>query len=341
MVKGRPFPPESPYLVAAIDFNHNGSVVLGRRLIELAASSGAHAVKFAIRRPLETLASELLDAPWLGAGALGRTQRDVWTRLQLRPAGHAALRRAARAAGVAFVAAPYDERTLASARALRPDAFQIDPPVLTDAALVRAVGRTGRPVLLVAGMCTERDIEHALRALGRAPVVVLHTVSAAHVTPDRTRLGFVRELRARFRRPVGYLGREAGTEWSLVAAAVGAVVIEKPFTLDRAIEGPHHAASVNPEELRKLAADLRQLEAALEARAPRQVLPDELDVLALDGCTLVARRRLTRGTRLRREHVTTQAPLRGLSPRLWEWIEGRRLAYDVEAGEPLTFGLIE
>lgn len=343
MVKRRraTFPPESPYLVAAIDYNHNGSLALGRRLIELAGRAGAHAVKVVVRRMAESIAPEVLDTPWLGGLALGRTYREVWTRLQLKPAALKGLRAAARRQRLAFVAAPYDLETFKIARALGPDAFQIDPPVLGDRDLLRAVARARRPVLLVAGMCTERDIAAALHALGLAQVVILHTVTAAQVAPAAARLGYVPWLRRRFKRPVGYLGREPGVAWSLIAAALGASVIEKPLTLDHALEGPFHASSLNPAQFQALATGLADLRSALEQPDGRVVLPEELDTLASEGPSLVARKRLARGTRLQAKHLSVQSPMRGLSPRLRPWIEGQRLAYDVEAGEPLTFGLLE
>jgi sialic acid synthase SpsE len=341
MVRRATFPHESPYLVAAVDYNHNGSVALGRRLIEIAADAGADAVKVVLRRVVDTVAPEVLDAPWLGGDSLGRTHREVWTRLQLRPSALGVLRRSARRYRLAFVAAPYDLEMLKLARHLRPDVYQIDAPVLGDPELLRGVKRARRPVLLVAGMCTEADIARALRLLGRVPVVVVHTVAAAQIAPSGARLGYVPWLKRRFKRPVGYLGAEPGVAWSLIAATLGASVIEKPLTIDHALDGPFHASSLNPTQFRALATGLSDLRSALAQPNGRVVLPEELDTLASDGHSLVARRRLTRGTRLQAKHLAVQAPMRGLSPRLRPWVEGRRLAYDVEAGEPITFGLLE
>lgn len=331
----------SPYLVAAIDYNHDGSVALARRLIEVAADSGAHAVKFSLRRVTDTLAPEVLDAPWLGAPSLGRTHREVWDRLQLRPAALQALRRTARRWQLAFVAAPYDAESLALARRLKPDIYQIDPPALVDEGLVRSAARERRPLLLIAGMCTEGDIRRAVRAAGRARLAIVHTIAAPQVTPGAARLRYVSWLKRRFKRPVGYLGAEPGIAWSLIAATLGADVIEKPLTIDHALDGPYHACSLNPAQFRALATGLAELREALAEPGRRVVLPEELDTLATNGHSLVARRRLRRGTTIRAEHLTVQAPMRGLSPRMQPWIEGRRLAYDVEAGEPLTFGLVE
>ena len=341
MVKRRAFPPETPYLVAAIDANHGGQVATARRLVARAAAAGAHAVKVAIRRTSETMAPELQSAPWPTRTDLGRTRDELWRALELGPRALAAVRQAARGR-VAFVAAPHDLESLKIARGLRPDAYQIDAGVLGDRPVVRAIGRTHRPVLVVAGTCTDAGIAAALRELtGTAAVVVLHTVTAVPLAAPRARLGYLASLRDRFKRPVGYLGWEPGTAWSLVAAALGAEVIEKPFTLDRSLEGPLHAWSLDPEAFATLAAALRDLPTVVAAQGRRTVLPEELEVMANAGHSLVARRRLPRGTRLRAAHFAVRAPMGGLSPRLLDWIDGRRLLYDLKAGEPVTFGLVE
>lgn len=302
-----------PYLVAAVDDAHNGSAAVAVRLVELAADAGAHAVKFSFR-------------------SSGGARR-------LTSAAMTAVRRAARGR-VDFVAAPHDLASLKAARRLRPDVYQIDPVALPDLALARAIAKERRRVLLVAGLCTERILRETLKALGRADVVIVHTVSAPDLAPSRTSLGLLARYRKRFGRPVGYLGHEAGHEWSLVAAALGAEVIEKRFVLDASLEGPQHASSLTPKTLAALAGSLRQLGAATAAAGPRVVLPEELDLLAADAQSLVARRRLKRGARLKMSDFEPRAPIGGLSPRLWSWIEGRTLAYDLDAGDMLTFGML-
>lgn len=302
-------------LIAAIDGSHNGSAPLAVRLVELAASAGADAVKFAVRQ-----------------------RADDATR-PLTPAGLSAARKAAKGR-VEFVAAPHDPPSLAVARRLRPDSYQVDPAALTDLPLLKAIARERRPVLVVAGLCTERTLREALTALGRARVVILHTVSAPSLDPSRIRLGMLERYRRRFRKPVGYLGNEAGHEWCLVAAALGAEVIEKRFTLDAALERPQHGASLTPQSMAVLASQLRDVGDATAAAGARVVMPEELDLLAAEGQSLVARRRLKRGARLKMSDFEPRAPLGGLSPRLWTWVEGRTLAYDLAAGEPLTFGML-
>ena len=334
------FPPENPWLVASIDYNHGGRAVMARRLVARAAAAGAHAVKVAIRETRGKGTPELKSVSWPLLDRLGEHRNSVWSRLELSQNGLAAARREAHRR-IAFVAAPHSLATFKMAKSLRPDVYQIDPSALGDLPLVQAISRTKRPVLLVAGICTEAGIAAALRALGGAQVVVMHTVASVPLPATRTRLGYIQSLRDRFKMPTGYLGWERGISWSLVAAALGAVVIEKPLTIDRTLDGPLHSWSLEPDELSALADNLREMPAALESGGRRSVFVEELDGMADAGHSLVAKRRLGRGTRLRSSHFKVEAPMGGLSPQLLEWIEGRRLLYDLEGGEPLTFGLVE
>ena len=230
---------------------------------------------------------------------------------------------------------------MAVARRLAPDVYQIDAPVLPDLQLIARIGREKRPMLLVAGACTTATIRSAIRAAGSAPIVVLHAVMSAALRPADARLQFVPWISARFKTPAGYLGSEPGIGWALVAATLGAVAIEKPLTLDRSLSGAAQAGAVEPAELGALSASLRDLSAALRPVRDRRLLAGEMPALERDGRSLVARRPLRRGRRLSPADFESRPNAGGLSPHLAAWLEGRRLRYDVETGEPITFGVVE
>jgi len=300
--------------VAAVDGNHDGRLARARRLVALAADHGAAAVKFAIGAPASGGAT-LADTAW-------RTlRRDTRGRLDL-------------------ILAPHDLASFEIAARVAPDAYQIDPPALGDAALLAKVARERRPVLVVAGACTSRTLADAIRRLRGCQMVVMHAVVADALPPARARLRYIPWLATRFKKPVGYLGMETGPGWSLVAASLGAVIIEKPFTLDRTLPGANHAGSVEPAELSHLAESLRDLDAAMGPVGDRRVFGDELAALERSSRSLLAKRPLPRGHVLRPGDVVSGASAAGLSPRLAAWLDGRRLKYDVEAGEPITFGMV-
>lgn len=314
-MRARRFPLRSPYVVAAVDRNHGGRLAVARRLVTIAADAGADAVKFVV--------------PAAGA-ADSRLPLAAWRALRRGAAGR-----------LQFVLAPHDRLALALARRLKPDVYQVDPGVVSDLDLVGRIARERRPVLVVTAGTTSATIGRAVRALRGCRIVLLHAVAADVLAPGRARLRYIPWLADRFGKPVGYFGREPGTGWSLVATAMGAVVIEKLVTLDRSLSGPDHAASLDPAELRALVVGLKDLNAALAPVRDRRLFADELAVVEQHERSLVARRAMQKGHLLRASDLDARTTAEGVSPRLLEWLTGRRLRYDVEAGDPMTFGLVE
>ena len=180
----------------------------------------------------------------------------------------------------------------------------------------------------------------ALAALDGAVVTLMHAVASRGVAVEDTLLGLIPHLAARFARPVGYYGNEPGIEAAVAARALGAVVIEKPFTTDHRLQGPGHATSLDRDELRRLATALRFLGPALAAQAPRVPVQAELNDASTGRATLVAARDLAAGDVLSADMLETRLSGRGISPLQSEHILGKPLAYDVAAGAPITFGVV-
>jgi sialic acid synthase SpsE len=139
---------------------------------------------------------------------------------------------------------------------------------------------------------------------------------------------------------VGYLGNEEGVESSLAAYAIGASLIEKPFTLDRHLRGPFHAVCAGREELRSLVRSMRSLEKSLRPVSERKLLDTELENFTRQRVSLVASQDLKAGTVLQLDFIAIKAGLAGISPRLLNDVVGKRVIYDVPAGAPITFGVV-
>ena len=277
-------------MVAAVDRNHGGRLAVARRLVTIAADAGADAVKFVVP----------------AAGAADAS---------LPPAAWQALRREA-AGRLQFVLAPHDRQALTVARRLKPDVYQLDPGVVGDLDLVGRIARERRPVLVMTAGTTSATIGAAVRALRGCRIVLLHAVAADVLAPGRARLRYIPWLAERFRKPVGYFGREPGAGWSFVAAAMGAVVIEKLLTLDRALAGPDQMASLDPAELRAFVLGLKDLSTALAPVRDRRVFADELAAVEQRDRSLVARRALQKGHVLRESDLDARTTADGVSPRL-------------------------
>jgi sialic acid synthase SpsE len=314
MSRRPPFPWPTPYVAAAIDENHDGRVAQAKRLIAIAAGAGADAVVL-------TFATET-HGPSLAPDAARDLVRAARTHLHV-------------------IAAPHDDAAFDAVRGLRPDAYQIDLHVLSNRRLLVRIAKERRPVFVVAAACTTQTIRAALSALPNLPVTVLHAVAAPALAPARARLRYIRWLADTFKVPVGYAGYESGPGWAVAAAVLGATVIEKRITLDHTLPGAAHAASLDPGELLALVSALKDLNQALGPVRERRVFAEELPTIEHAGLSLVVQRRLPRGHVLRAADIAPRQGGPGLSPRLVEWVVGRRLKYDVEAGETLTFGLVD
>ena len=274
-------------VIAEVGVNHNGSASLALRLMDEAHAAGADAVKFQKRTPELAVPRERWDALRESCTApVGEriTEIEHRRRVELDEDAYAAIDARSDALGLPWFASPWDVPSVEFLEARGVPAYKVASVATAtrDIELLRAVGATGKPVLLSTGMCTLADVEAALGALylaGVGPVVLLHSCSAYPAENADINLRAMVTLRDEFGLPVGYSGHERGLQVSLAAVAMGACVVERHLTLDRTMRGSDHAASLEPKGLAELVRDIRAIEAAMGdgAKVPR---PSEAAALA-------------------------------------------------------------
>lgn len=254
---------EPVYVIAEIGLNHNGDVELAKQLIDVAAESGAQAVKFQKRTPEISTPAHMKDqpreTPWGTMTYLEYRRRVEFGDAEYREiAAHAAER------GLAWFASPWDVPSVEFLERHDVVAHKIASASLTDLALLDAVRRTGKPVILSTGMSTLDEIDLAVEVLGTERLVLMHATSSYPMPPEEANLLVIDALRRRYPGvPIGYSGHERGLQISIAAVALGAVAVERHITLDRTMWGSDHAASLEPQGLAHLVRDIRVLEAAL------------------------------------------------------------------------------
>lgn len=281
MIAGRPVGPGHPvYVIAEIGLNHNGDVEVAKRLIDVAADAGADAVKLQKRTPELATPAHMRDVeretPWGTMTYLEYRHRIELDREQYIEIGdHATLR------GLTWFASPWDEPSVAFLEGLNVAAYKVASASVTDLALLRAIAATGRPVILSTGMSTLEQIDAAVAALDADDrLIVLHATSTYPMPPAEANLRMIPVLAARYPGvPIGYSGHEPGLQISLAAAALGATAIERHITLDRAMWGSDHAASLEPSGLERLVRDVRVIEEAL-GDGVKRIQPGELAPMA-------------------------------------------------------------
>jgi N-acetylneuraminate synthase len=263
-------------IVAEIGINHNGDLDLARRLIAAAASAGCHAVKFQKRTVERVYTAAELAQP--RESPFGTTTGDLKHGLELGHADYMAIDAACREAGIMWFASCWDEAAVDFIAAFDPPCFKIASPCLTDHALLARHRGTGRPVLLSTGMSTLAEIDAAVDVLGRDRLVLMHCTSTYPSQPEELNLRAIPMLAERYGVPVGYSGHEVGLASTLAAAALGAAVIERHLTLDRAMWGSDQAASVEPTGFARLVKDVTAVERAL-GDGVKRVYDSELPAL--------------------------------------------------------------
>ena len=250
------------YVVAEIGINHNGSLDLAKQMIHAAFIAGVDAVKFQKRTPELCVPPEqrgqMRETPW---GYI--TYLDYRYKVEFSEADYREIDRYCRELGVTWFASVWDEPSVDFMETFNPVAYKVPSASLTDHNLLRHLRKTGRPVILSTGMSTMEEIRAAVAVLGLENLVITHATSTYPCDPHELNLRMIPTLKAEFPVPIGYSGHEVGLVPSAVAVALGACMVERHITLDRAMWGSDQAASVEPGGFERLVKYIRVTEQSL------------------------------------------------------------------------------
>lgn len=250
------------FIVAEIGINHNGDLGLAKRLIDAAKIAGCNAVKFQKRTPKLCVPPDQMkkmrDTPWGYISYLKYREK-----IEFGLAEYKEIDRYCKKVGIAWFASCWDKPSVDFMEHFRPVCYKIPSAMLIDAQLLKYFRKTGRPIILSTGMSTMEQIESAVRLLGTDNLVLTHCTSTYPCPPEELNLRMIQTLMQTFDCPVGYSGHETGLATSAAAAALGACVIERHITLDRAMWGTDQSASVEPSGFSRLVKYIRVVETAM------------------------------------------------------------------------------
>jgi N-acetylneuraminate synthase/N,N'-diacetyllegionaminate synthase len=327
-----------PMIIAEAGVNHDGSPEQARRLVEAAGQAGADAVKFQTFHADAIATADAGQVAYQRARSPSATQRDMLRALELPDAAWQPLAEEAAARGLIFLSTPFDARSAVLLADLGVAAFKVGSGDLTNLVLLRRLAGYGRPLLVSTGMATMDEVDAAvadLRAHGDPPLVLLHCTSAYPAPLSDANLRAMVAMRRRYGVPIGYSDHTLGIGAALAAAALGAAVIEKHLTLDRAAPGPDHAASLEPDEFAAMVRGVRETVAALGS-GRKQPTAAELETRQLVRRALVLTRAVPAGEPLGVDDLDALRPADGISPLRLDEVAGRRAARDLQAGRPLS-----
>lgn len=328
------------FTIAEAGVNHNGDLRRALRLVDAAAAAGADAVKF------QTFAADRLAVASAPKAAYqkkrtpaGQSQLEMLRRLELSESDHRALIARCRKRGILFLSTPFDEQSADMLDRLGVAAFKLPSGELTNLPFLRHVARKGKPMIVstgMAGLAEVRDAVGAVRRAGVPELVLLHCVSNYPAAPETINLRAMAAMAKAFGVPVGYSDHTLGLEISFAAAALGAAVIEKHFTLDRRLPGPDHACSLEPDELKAWVRGIRAVESSL-GHGRKEPAPGEADTARAARKSLVAARAIPAGARLTADMVAAKRPGTGISPAQLGRVLGRRARRSIPADALLSW----
>ena len=249
------------YVIAEIGINHNGSLETAKQLIDVAVESGCDAVKFQKRTVDVVYTAEELARP--RENPFGPTNGDLKRALEFGHDAYREIDRHCRTKGIAWFASCWDEASVDFIEKFEPPCYKIASASLTDDALLRHHAAMRRPIILSTGMSTIEQIQHAAETLATDDLILLHCNSTYPAKLEELNLRALQTFQRMFEAPVGYSGHEVGLPTTLAAVALGAAVVERHVTLDRAMWGSDQAASLEPAGLKRLVRDIRAIERAL------------------------------------------------------------------------------
>jgi N-acetylneuraminate synthase len=249
------------YFIAEIGINHNGSLDQAKRLIDVAVECGCDAVKFQ-KRTVDVVytAEELARSR---ENPFGNTNGDLKRGLEFGEKEYSEINRYCKEKNIHWTASCWDEASVDFIAKFDPPCLKIASASLTDDNLLRHHQKYGKPIIISTGMSEMKQIEHAVEVLGSDNLIILHSTSTYPAQLEELNLKMIHTLKEKFPVPIGYSGHEVGLSTSLVATVLGASVVERHITIDRAEWGSDQAASVEPQGLKRLMDDIRTFEIAI------------------------------------------------------------------------------
>lgn len=334
-------PGHSPYIIAEVGSNHNGDMNLCRELIDAAADAGADAVKFQSWTDKSLIAQEEYErnTEYSDKKKHFGTLREMVTAYQLTSDQHLQAHAHCAEKGIEFCSTPFSPEEVDLLDSLDVPFFKIASMDVVHLSLLRYVARKKRPVVISTGMATLGEIEQAvetIRSEGNDQIVLLHCVSIYPPEYETIHLRNMETLQRAFECPVGFSDHTLGTAIPLAAIAIGACMIEKHFTLDQEMAGWDHAISANPEQMRSIVTEGKNIFAALGS-SRRTVSDAEMEKRKKFRRSLVARRALSKGQVLSESDFDAKRPGTGVAPDEVQFVVGRTLACDLAEDQVLRW----
>ena len=323
-------------IIAEAGVNHNGSLELAFKMAYEAKKAGADIVKFQTGVPEKVISRYAPKADYQKKNTgSAESQLDMVRKLMLKFEDFIELKKYCEDIGIKFLSTPFDLDSIAFLESLGCDLWKIPSGEITNLPYLAKIAQTRRNIIMSTGMSTLEEIGAALNLLkdnGAGDITLMHCTTEYPAPFDDVNLNAILTLKKTFGLETGYSDHTKGIEIAVAAAAIGARVIEKHFTLDKNMEGPDHKASLEPEELSRMIEAVRHVEAALGTGIKEPALSERKNI-EIARKSIVASKAIRKGEILTEDNITTKRPGSGITPMNWYEVLGTHAVRDFEEDE--------
>jgi len=326
------------YIIAEVGSNHNGDIVQAKRLIDVAASSGADAVKFQIFKADQLYSHFTPEFSYLK----GQDTYQLMERLETPRQWIRELASHCREKEIDFLATPFD---FDAVNLLEPHvpAYKISSFEIGDHELIRHAALKQKPVILSTGMASLGEIEdaiHTIQSAGNEDIILLHCTSLYPAPVHQVNLRAIRTLAHAFFRPVGFSDHTTGIHVPLAAIGIGACVLEKHITLSRKMTGPDHAFAIEPGELAEMIRNIRDVESAMGTGIKQRCQSESEEMYLKARRSIHAGVDIPRGTAITRDMLVVKRPGYGIAPKDISLVVGRKARLDIHRDQWIVWDMI-
>lgn len=323
-------------IIAEAGVNHNGSVEIAKKMVLAAKEAGADYIKFQTFCPEKLVSKSARKADYQKQNTgVRESQLEMLQKLALTQDDFWELKEYCQRQKIGFLSTPFDVDSIHFLNDLDMDFWKLPSGEITNLPYLIEIAKTRKPVVMSTGMCELEEIREAIDCLKKAgteEIILLHCNTEYPTPVEDVNLKAILAMRDIFSLPVGYSDHTQGIEISIAAAAMGACVLEKHFTLDQTMIGPDHRASLEPRELQAMVVAVRNIERAM-GNGKKEPSESEKKNIKVVRKSIVAKCEIKEGEMFSEENLTTKRPGTGISPMKWYELIGKRAKRDFEADQ--------
>jgi len=332
------------FVIAEAGVNHNGDMELAKKLVDAAVEAGVDVVKFQTFRSEDLVSSSASMAEYQEKNIGEKeSQLEMLKKLELNYDSFKELKEYCDQKGIIFMSTPHTEDAVDFLEPLVP-AFKVGSGDINNLPVLRKMASKGKPIILSTGMSSLEDVKEAVKIIeeaGNLQIILLHCTTNYPCPFDEVNLRAMNTLQAEFPDlPCGYSDHTLGISVPIMAVALGALVIEKHFTLDKDMEGPDHKASLDPKELKQMTQEIRNVEVAL-GDGIKKPNPSEIKIAEVAKKSVIANRDIKQGEVIKTEDLIIKRPGTGIEPKHFDDVVGRTTKQDIQKDTLISFDQIQ